>query len=125
MSKWSDWTSCSQICGGDGGRQVRNRTTIVQPKNNGTKCPTISEVRFCNEKPCPIIFDSQNCPGYQKIGDGKCDITNQDSADCNHDGGDCCQKDWFNNGRCDDLNKFESCGDYDGGDCKGMLISNL
>eukprot|EP01012_Entosiphon_sulcatum_P049574 TRINITY_DN6820_c0_g1_i5.p1 TRINITY_DN6820_c0_g1~~TRINITY_DN6820_c0_g1_i5.p1 ORF type:complete len:1020 (+),score=28.13 TRINITY_DN6820_c0_g1_i5:698-3757(+) len=51
VSDWSDWSPCSVPCGG--GINKRTRTVVVAP--TGTEqCSALSELRSCNEQPCPI-----------------------------------------------------------------------
>merc|ERR1719450_773613 len=51
MSKWSVWSTCSSICEGT---QAHTRSVMVQPKNGGMSCNTVSESRPCigNPKQC-------------------------------------------------------------------------
>ncbi|CAF3351512.1 unnamed protein product [Rotaria sp. Silwood1] len=49
LSSWTDWDTCSKICGG--GIQKRRRTCLI----NEDKCSEcLEETRLCNELPCPI-----------------------------------------------------------------------
>jgi len=52
VSEWSNWSECSEICGG--GTQVRTLTVVTEPANGGAECPVLEETRACNEQPCPI-----------------------------------------------------------------------
>ena len=56
------------------------------------------------------------CPNSVLIGDGICDIEN-DNVVCQYDGGDCCPNmDLISNGQCDYINHNNIC-HFDGGDC--------
>jgi len=58
-----------------------------------------------------------NCRGNPSfIRDNDCDKENK-NAECNYDGGDCCNHSWISDGYCDSINNFRSCGNFDGGDC--------
>ena len=52
------------------------------------------------------------------IGDGTCDDHLKTKAECNHDGGDCCDQSLIGNRKCDEVNNFQACSSYDGGDCR-------
>ena len=52
QSEWTEWTSCTQKCGG--GVQTRTRTTHSQAAYGGTPCASPHESMPCNEAPCPI-----------------------------------------------------------------------
>ena len=114
---------------------------------DGGDCCTdvLSGNRFCNSvnnfETCQI-YDGEDCPPLNTIewpecphnpkfiGDGICDDHLKNKAECNHDGGDCCDNTLIGNGNCDDANKFQTCGNFDGGDCLSdgycdtSLISN-
>ena len=48
---WSDWSACSEACGGG----TRERTRPVTQYNAGTvSCATETETEACNTQPCPI-----------------------------------------------------------------------
>ncbi len=50
MGEWTDWSACSQVCGG--GTQYRTRS-ITRPGNEGgAACGPTTETRACNEAPC-------------------------------------------------------------------------
>ncbi|XP_052105775.1 SCO-spondin-like [Mytilus californianus] len=53
-SQWTDFTSCSQTCGG--GLQSRNRScTDPEPQYGGDYCVGVeNETNSCNNQPCPI-----------------------------------------------------------------------
>jgi len=46
VTEWSQWSACSQQCGG--GVTSRSRTI----SNRGSKCPPLSQNRTCNMDPC-------------------------------------------------------------------------
>jgi len=50
VSAWSDWSSCSTLCGG--GTQTRARTVTAQSANGGAACPSLSESKSCNTQAC-------------------------------------------------------------------------
>eukprot|EP01053_Blabericola_migrator_P003450 Blabericola_migrator_1__3449@NODE_2017_length_3414_cov_95_709292_g165_i1_p1_GENE_NODE_2017_length_3414_cov_95_709292_g165_i1NODE_2017_length_3414_cov_95_709292_g165_i1_p1_ORF_typecomplete_len1088_score114_58TSP_1/PF00090_19/7_4e08TSP_1/PF00090_19/1_3e11TSP_1/PF00090_19/4_8e10TSP_1/PF00090_19/2_6e08TSP_1/PF00090_19/3_5e09TSP_1/PF00090_19/8e09TSP_1/PF00090_19/91TSP_1/PF00090_19/3_8e10TSP_1/PF00090_19/5_3e07TSP_1/PF00090_19/8_4e11TSP_1/PF00090_19/8_3e09TSP_1/PF00090_19/1_6e11TSP_1/PF00090_19/1_8e11 len=50
VSEWSDWSACSQSCGGGLSRRQRR---ITQHPVGGT-CPDLEETRVCNPDPCPV-----------------------------------------------------------------------
>jgi OOP family OmpA-OmpF porin len=50
VSAWSDWSSCSALCGG--GTQTRTRSITTQPANGGAACPSLSESKSCNTQAC-------------------------------------------------------------------------
>ncbi len=52
VSAWSDWDTCSAICGG--GTQARTRTIVTPPANGGAECPALSEEQSCNTHACPV-----------------------------------------------------------------------
>ena len=60
---------------------------------------------------------TDQCDFYDWIGDGECDDATN-NAECNYDGGDCCDDEWIGDGECDDATNNVECG-YDGGDCCG------
>eukprot|EP01012_Entosiphon_sulcatum_P014922 TRINITY_DN1994_c0_g1_i1.p1 TRINITY_DN1994_c0_g1~~TRINITY_DN1994_c0_g1_i1.p1 ORF type:complete len:100 (+),score=13.26 TRINITY_DN1994_c0_g1_i1:33-302(+) len=48
---WTNWSPCTQPCGG--GKQIRFRHVTVPPSGKGaTDCPELSQQRACNEHPC-------------------------------------------------------------------------
>lgn len=55
VGDWSDWTTCSEECGG--GSQTRKRDTYIDPANGGKPCPALTETRSCNDHPCPVDAD--------------------------------------------------------------------
>lgn len=59
VSDWSDWSSCSALCGG--GLQVRLRDVLVRPENGGQSCPDTVQTRQCNIGPCAVGTPVQNC----------------------------------------------------------------
>lgn len=50
VSEWSNWSECSQACGG--GTQSRTRTVTQYPNSTGQSCPTLTETRECNKDEC-------------------------------------------------------------------------
>lgn len=52
VGPWSNFTSCSQTCGG--GTAVRTRKVVSGQAGNGTACPALNETKTCNTAVCPI-----------------------------------------------------------------------
>ena len=52
LSAWSDWTSCSAVCGG--GIQARSRHTMREATGGGQSCPPLIEHRRCNRQQCAL-----------------------------------------------------------------------
>lgn len=53
---WSDWTECTETCGG--GDQGRQRDRKVIPENGGEECHgPRQESQACNEEECPSTTD--------------------------------------------------------------------
>jgi hypothetical protein len=53
VGSWSDWSECSELCGG--GIQSRNRLILQTPQNEGIPCPLLTETRICNNQTCPQL----------------------------------------------------------------------
>lgn len=51
VSEWTDWSDCSQTCGG--GTQVRQRSILQSPVGTNSSCPILYEERDCNMHECP------------------------------------------------------------------------
>ena len=51
VSKWSAWSTCSQMCGG--GVQIRQRKETVAAAYGGLPCPILEQYATCNVYPCP------------------------------------------------------------------------
>eukprot|EP00899_Mesostigma_viride_P020270 jgi/Mesvir1/28244/Mv04785-RA.1 len=52
VSRWSEWTECSNTCGV--GEQMRQRDVVVPPSGAGLPCPPLQEIQACqNVNPCP------------------------------------------------------------------------
>ena len=70
--KWGDWKKwgvCSQSCAG--GRQLRDRSIIMQPECKGRNCQGLSiESRNCNTGCCPV-----NCQWGRWTKFGLCSVT--------------------------------------------------
>jgi len=52
VSNWSNWTECSQACGG--GTKLRTRTVLQYPNSTGLSCPPLIETLECNNTPCTV-----------------------------------------------------------------------
>ena len=50
VSSWSGWSGCTKKCGT--GKQTRTRRVLYPPKFGGKQCPTLTNTRVCNTKPC-------------------------------------------------------------------------
>ncbi len=50
VSEWSEWTPCDLSCGG--GSSMRTRTIISSPANGGIDCPSLIQVKPCNNQAC-------------------------------------------------------------------------
>lgn len=51
VTAWSDWSPCSEPCGG--GTQNRTRSVTTSPAFGGSPCPSLTESQSCNSDPCP------------------------------------------------------------------------
>ena len=73
----------------------------------------------------PNIPEWPKCLDNPKwIGDGTCDEHFKTKAECNYDGGDCCDNTLIGNRLCNDFNNFTICNEnYDGGDCRPPNIT--
>jgi hypothetical protein len=52
VSEWSDYSSCSRLCGS--GTQVRRRKVDIPPRFGGSECPSLVESTPCNIQRCPL-----------------------------------------------------------------------
>eukprot|EP00808_Paulinella_micropora_P003671 g38606.t1 len=52
VGEWSNFTECNVPCGG--GTRSRTRSVITYPSSNGQACPELTQVKGCNDEPCPI-----------------------------------------------------------------------
>jgi hypothetical protein len=50
VSEWSNWTKCTEECGG--GARTRNRTITTRPKWGGALCPALVQEGVCNTQHC-------------------------------------------------------------------------
>ena len=51
-SPYSEWSVCSQNCGG--GYQMRTRRVVTEAANGGKACAgCATDSRACNSEPCP------------------------------------------------------------------------
>jgi len=56
LSVWSDWSPCSETCGG--GQQWRRRRTLTEVKKLGSPCDDkLEEMRGCNSRKCGSTVD--------------------------------------------------------------------
>ena len=68
----------------------------------------------------------ETSPKLDLIGNGECNIENQ-NKECHYDAGDCCNQTLVSNNHCEKINFYKTCGMYDGGDClcpKPDLVGN-
>ena len=113
VSEWSEWSDCSEECGG--GTQTRTRTVITPAANGGAECPVLEEQRACNEEPCCdndwSFGEWSDCTaecggGIQErevvckdcngntLPDGNCEGPKPvDRQECNEEP--CCDNDWY------------------------------
>ena len=78
MGPWSEWTQCSQTCGG--GSQERRRECGLARSNLDNPClQPLREERGCNELPCPVFSPwsswsacSVSCGGGNQTSTRKC-----------------------------------------------------
>jgi len=49
VSAWGAWSKCTEAC--DGGTQTRERR-VIQERNGGKTCPSLSQTRTCNTYKC-------------------------------------------------------------------------
>jgi hypothetical protein len=52
VSEWSDWDTCSTLCGG--GVQSQTREILREAAYGGQACPETSHTQSCNNQPCPV-----------------------------------------------------------------------
>jgi hypothetical protein len=52
VSSWGSFETCTKTCGG--GTMTRERTVNVNVAHGGVACPSLKDVRVCNEDACPI-----------------------------------------------------------------------
>lgn len=73
FASWSNWTECSQSCGG--GMTSRTRACInPMPMYGGKTCPGKPvETKECNVQPCPPPKSKYNDVILQAMGDQKMD----------------------------------------------------
>lgn len=50
VSKWSAWTTCTEICGG--GTHTRTRDVTQRKQNYGKSCPALEQTEICNQRKC-------------------------------------------------------------------------
>ena len=59
---WSNWSDCTETCGG--GTQERTLTIHTQPQHGGNTCPANSvETKACNTNPCPVSSVASDVAG--------------------------------------------------------------
>lgn len=52
VSNWSEWSGCSQSCGG--GVRTRNRQVEKEPQNTNRRCPETVNTQTCNSGSCDV-----------------------------------------------------------------------
>jgi hypothetical protein len=67
-SDWTDWGSCSHVCGG--GEQLRSRTVTASSSCGGDGCGPLHAQRACNTAACPV-----NCTTSEWSDFGICTTT--------------------------------------------------
>ncbi len=55
VSRWSDWSQCSQDChNNNDGTRFRTRSILQHAAFGGEKCPSLLELEPCGLVPCPV-----------------------------------------------------------------------
>jgi hypothetical protein len=65
VSDWSNWSNCTENCGG--GVQERTRNIITMPRGNGISCPVLKETRACNTDACPVLKETKVAQTTEEI----------------------------------------------------------
>ncbi len=68
VSSWSEWSNCSAQCGT--GSQVRTRSIVTKPTNDGALCPVLIETQDCNTNVCPYTIIPWQTIARRKQWDG-------------------------------------------------------
>ena len=82
VSDWSGWSPCSTKCGP--GIQTRSRSVKYPPKEGGLACPSLTEKRTCENRPCyPANYKGcyKDCSGGRDLPQYVGDMSKQQCAD--------------------------------------------
>ena len=52
VSHWSEWSTCTKVCGG--GTYSRSRSVTRHAQHGGYVCPSLAESSSCNDVGCPV-----------------------------------------------------------------------
>lgn len=119
VSDWSEWSECSEECGG--GNKTHTRTVTQPAVGGGEVCPALEEDAVCNDHVCPCgngsLDEGETCDWDVEAGNEGHD------ADCRSDCTYCGDEVIDSVEECDDGNDVEgdgcsaACAIEDGWDC--------
>lgn len=52
VSPWLGWSTCDMTCGN--GKMTNTRMVLTQAENGGVACPSLTDVKVCQQGPCPV-----------------------------------------------------------------------